>query len=464
MEKGRIEGLDKIFNPRSIALIGATNNKRKVGYDLVRNLKNYKGDLYLINKKEKEIDDMPSYRTVLDVQDDIDLAIITIPAHGVYEVLDECGQKGICGAVIISAGFSEVGDVLSEQGLSELSNKYGIRIIGPNSVGMTNNVKGLNATFTLNSKRGDIAFLSQSGALGAAIIYKTVYEDIGFSKFVSLGNMIDIDFCTLLEYLSGDPETNSIAMYMEGIDDGKRFINIAKKCSEKKPIIVLKSGRSMSGSRATASHTGSMAGSDKVYDAAFKQAGVLRADTIDSLLDYAKVFSQTRMEGNRVAVLTNAGGPGILATDECERCGLIVPELGKNTQDRLRKILSPYASVRNPIDTIAQVDYNQYLKCVEILQDDEDIDAILSVIVVPTFAKIGMNSHARAIVDGWDNKTPIVTCFMSGEMATSSIRYMLINKIPSYPAPERAASAMGALWKYSKWYDGHFGKMQDQSY
>jgi len=455
MEENDIRGLNEIFNPRSIALIGATNNKRKVGYDLVRNLKSYNGRLYLINKEEKEIEDMPSYPSVMDIEEDIDLAIISIPAHGVQKVLEECGKKNIRGAVIISAGFSEIGDVESERLLMEISKKYDIRIIGPNSIGITNNARELNATFTLNSKRGEIAFLSQSGALGAAIIYKTVYEDIGFSKFVSLGNMSDVNFCTLLKYLPNDKETKSIALYMEGIEDGKQFIRVAKECSKIKPVIVLKSGRSTAGARATASHTGSIAGSDDIYDAAFKQAGILRANTIDELLDYAKVFSQDRMKGNRVGILTNAGGPGILATDECERQGLEIPRLSKETSSKLKKILSPYASVKNPIDTIAQVDYNQYCRCIELLQEDENIDAILSIIVVPTFAKIGMNTHARAIVDTWDKSKPVVTCFMSGEVATSSIRYMLINKIPSYPSPERAASSMGALWKYSKWYDEH---------
>ncbi|HOP09299.1 MAG TPA: CoA-binding protein, partial [Candidatus Methanofastidiosa archaeon] len=274
---GDISGLHEIFNPRSIALIGASNNEHKVGYDLVRNLKNYDGRLYLINKEEKEIDGMESYHSVLEIKDKVDLAIIAIPAHGVPEVLEECGKKGIVGAVIISAGFSEIGDIGSEKELTKISRKYNIRLIGPNSVGMTNNVRGLNATFTLNSKRGDIAFLSQSGALGAAIIYKTVYEDIGFSKFVSLGNMADIDFCTLLQYLPNDKDTKSIAIYMEGIDDGKRFIDVSRQCSKIKPIIALKSGRSKAGAKAASSHTGSMAGTDNIYNAAFKQAGIIRA-------------------------------------------------------------------------------------------------------------------------------------------------------------------------------------------
>ncbi|MBN1785921.1 MAG: CoA-binding protein [Candidatus Methanofastidiosa archaeon] len=449
--------LDDIFNPRSIALIGATNNKKKVGYDLVKNLRNYNGNLYLINIREQEIDGTKAFRSILDVEDEVDLAIISIPSHGVEDALEECGRKGVKGVVIISAGFSEIGNVESENRINDISKRFGMRLIGPNSIGMTNNLTGLNATFTMNSKHGHIAFISQSGALGAAIIYKTVYEDIGFSKFISIGNMVDVDFCSLLKYLSHDKDTKSIALYMEGLEDGKKFISVAKECSMKKPIIALKSGRSKAGARATSSHTGSLAGSDSIYDAAFRQAGILRADTIDDLLDSAKVFNQPMLRKNRVAILTNAGGPGILATDECEAQGLKIPELNDGTKASLKRILSPYASVNNPIDTIAQADYNQYYSSIKILEEDEDIDAILSIIVVPTYAKIGMNTHAKAIVDAWSRKKPIVTCFMSGEVATSSIRYMLINKIPSYPSPERAASALGSLWKYSEWYNARNG-------
>ena len=447
--------LNNIFHPKSIVLIGATNNKKKIGYDIAKNISIYDGKIFFVNRNEDFIGGKRSYSSVMELEGSADLVIIAIPAHKVEDVLEECGKKGIKGAVIISAGFSEIGDYGSEEKLCKISKKYGIRIIGPNSVGLTNNEIDLNATFTMNSKKGHIAFLSQSGALGAAIIYKTVYEDIGFSKFVSLGNMADIDFCTLLEYLSNDGGTKSIAIYMEGITDGKKFIKIAKECSLKKPVIVLKSGTSMEGARATSSHTGSLAGSDSTYDAAFKQSGVLRAKTIDNLLDMAKVFSLPMLESNNVAILTNAGGPGILATDECVLQGLNVPMLSEGTMSKLKRILSRYASVKNPIDTIAQADYNQYYNCIKTLQNDNCIDAILSIIVVPTFAKIGMNAHAKAIVDGWDHEKPLVTCFMSGEMATSSIRYMLINKIPSYPSPERAAIALGSLWKYSKWYNEH---------
>ncbi|HHN81684.1 MAG TPA: acetyl-CoA synthetase, partial [Methanomicrobia archaeon] len=408
-----------------------------------------------VNPHEKKVGGIKAYPTVSDIEGPVDLALIAIPSAGVRNVLEHCGEKGVLSAVVITAGYSEIGNRGPEQDIVDVAKSYGIRLIGPNTVGIANNDNALNATFLMDSKQGHIAFLSQSGALGAAIIYKTVYEHLGFSKFVSLGNMADIDFCDMLNYLEHDDATKSVALYMEGVRDGKSFIESARRCSLKKPVIALKSGISGAGARATASHTGSLAGNDRIYDAAFEQAGVIRAPNIDRLLDAAKVFSQPCMNGNNVAIITNAGGPGILAADECERVGLAVGQLSQALQENLRALLPSYASVNNPIDTIAQAGHREYFESIKALQNDKSIDAILAIIVVPTFTNIGMNTHARALIEGWDASTPLVTCFMSGEVAETSMRLVDAHGIPSYPTPERAAWALGALWKHSRWCNEH---------
>ncbi|MHC1604414.1 MAG: acetate--CoA ligase family protein [Candidatus Methanofastidiosia archaeon] len=443
--------IKEMFYPKTIAVIGASPDKKKIGYEIFKNLQKFTGKVYPVNKKEDTILDQKTFDSVLDIDDQIDLVIIAIPVNYVKTALEECGKKNVKGAVIISAGFSEIGKKGLEEEIVQTAKKYSIRLIGPNSAGIANNDTSMNATFIMDSKKGHISFVSQSGALGAAIIYKTVYEGIGFSKFISLGNMADIGFCEAIEFLAADKNTKSIALYMEGVKDGKRFIQVAKSCSKKKPILVLKSGKTRAGSQAVSSHTGSLAGNDSIYDTAFKQAGVIRTETIDSLLDAADVFSQNHMERNNVVILTNAGGPGILAADECEKQGFNVPTLSQSTQNKLKKTLSPYASTRNPVDTTAQAGYKEYLKCIKILQNDNDIDAIAAVIVVPTFIQIGMTEHARGIIDGWNKKKPLVTCFMSGEVALTSKNFLSTNSIPCYPSPERAVKALSALWKFSRW-------------
>ncbi len=453
--------LQALFYPKTVAVIGASGRRTKIGYEVLKNLKRFNGTLYAVNPHETAIMGVPTVGEVGDIPCDVDLAIIAIPAAYIPQVLEQCGKKGVGAVVILSAGFSESGNRDSEELLVEIASRYGMALIGPNTVGVANNAIDLNASFLVQSKRGSIAFLSQSGALGAAVMYKTVYEDIGFSKFVSLGNMADIGFPELLTYLASDDETKSIALYIEGVKDGKAFIRAASSCTRTKPIIALKSGSSTAGKRAASSHTGSMAGDDEIYDAAFRQAGIIRAKTIDELLDMAKVFELELPSGNNVAILTNAGGPGILAADACEHYGLNVVRMGADTTSRLQKVLPSYAAVGNPIDTIAQAGYNEYFAAIQILQEDPSVDAILAVIVVPTFTRIGYNTHAKALLDGWNHKTPLVTCFMSGDVTATSVDLMRTHGIPAYPSPEQAACALGALYNYATWYHEHNSNSQD---
>jgi len=452
-----------LFYPLSVAVIGASSDRKKIGYEVLSNLKRFKGDLYAVNPSAEKIQGKRAYRSVLDIGATVDLAVISVPPKNVCSVVEQCGKKGVRTIVILTAGFREAGNAAAENEIAGMASGYGMRVIGPNSVGIINNDNDLNATFVMASKKGSIAFVSQSGALSAAVIYKTVYEDIGFSKFVSLGNMADVGFSEMISYLESDKSTKSIALYMERVDDGKAFVQAARRCSQKKPIIVLKSGRSDAGRRAASSHTGSLSGTDSIYDAAFSQAGVIRAKSIEEMLDFSKVFTLDGPKGNNVCVLTNAGGPGILATDACESTGLCVPELPIKTQEKLRKILPEYAAVRNPVDTIAQARYRETYKSIRILEDEPCVDAILSVIVIPTFGSIGYSTHAKALIDGWRKTKPLVTCFMSGELAIPSRRMMLAHKIPSYKTPERAALSLGALWRYTRWYNEHTDMDQDIS-
>ncbi len=286
-----------------------------------------------------------------------------------------------------------------ERELVEIARRYGMRIVGPNCVGIMNTHNDMNATFVMNAKRGgDIAFISQSGALGGAgIIYKTVKEGgIGFSKFVSIGNMADVDFAEFMEYLADTEEDRAIALYIEGLRDGRRFMDVARRVTRKKPVIVLKAGRSESGARAASSHTGSLAGSYRIYEAAFKQSGVIIADTIDDMLSMARAFTQPLPKGKRVAIMTNAGGPGgVLTADAIDRLGLKLADLEDETIEELRSFLPPMAAVKNPVDMIASARGEDYYRTARALLEDKNVDLLISICVVPTFAGMTPTEHAE---------------------------------------------------------------------
>ncbi|WP_297523562.1 CoA-binding protein, partial [Thermococcus sp.] len=345
--------LDYFFRPRGIAVIGASNDPLKLGYEVFKNLKKYRdGKVYPVNVKDEVVQGVRAYKNVKEIPGEVDLAIIVVPKRFVKQTLIDCGKKGVKGAVIITAGFGETGEEgkKEERELVEIAHRYGMRLIGPNCVGVMNTHNEVNATFIMDARKGDIAFVSQSGALGAGIVYKTVKEGIGFSKFVSVGNMADLDFAELMEYLADTEEDKAIALYIEGVKDGRKFIEVAKRVTKKKPVIALKAGRSESGARAASSHTGSLAGSWKIYEAAFKQGGVLIAETIDDMLSMARAFTQPLPRGKRVAIMTNAGGPGVLTADEIDKRGLKLANLEEKTIEELRSFLPPMAAVKNPVD------------------------------------------------------------------------------------------------------------------
>jgi len=448
--------LDHLFSPKSVAVIGASNDPAKIGYDIFKNLLSYPGKVYPVNVKEKEVMGRKAYRSIGDVEDDVDLAVIAVPRQHVLDVIRESGDKGAKVAVIITAGFGETGDEYwkeMETKIVEEARKRNMRVIGPNCVGIMNTGKNLNATFIMSAVPGRTAFLSQSGALGAGIIYKTVKEKIGFSKFVSLGNMADLDFSDFLEYLSQDEATDSIMLYLEGVRDGRKFISSLKKATKKKPVIVLKGGRSRAASEAVSSHTGSMAGSWEVYRAAITEAGGIIAETIDQALSMSRAFSQPLPRGRRVGVITNAGGGGVLVTDQLEQNGLEVPRISERSVEELRKFLPPFASFRNPVDMIASARGEDYRKSTEILMGDESVDILIEISVVPTFAGIERDEHARGIIEAVRRssaKKPVLALFMAGDVSAHARKLLESEGIPVYERPEDVAAAARALYEFSK--------------
>lgn len=451
--------LSAFFNPRGVAVIGASDDPKKLGYEVFKNLREYKGgEVYPVNPRREYVQGVKAFKSVLEVPDPVDMAVIVVPKKFVKQALVECGERRVKAVVIITAGFSETGPegARDEEELVGIARKYGMRIVGPNCVGVMNTRANLNATFIMPAKKGSVAFISQSGALGGAIIYKTIKERVGFSKFVSVGNMADVDFADLMEYLANDPETTAIALYVEGLKNGKRFMEAARRVAKVKPVVALKGGRSEAGSKAVASHTGSLAGNFRVYEAAFKQAGILVADTIDEMISMARAFTQPLPKGDRVAILTNAGGAGVLLTDQLEARGLRLAELSEETKKHLRSFLPPIASVRNPVDTTAGARGNDYYECVKTLLSDNNVDLLIVACVVPTFAGITPTEHAEGALKAIKElretgiEKPVIAMFMAGYVSEESGKLLEENGIPTYERPEDAAAAASALSVFAR--------------
>ncbi|NJE08575.1 acetyl-CoA synthetase [Thermococcus sp. M39] len=447
---------DYFFKPKAIAVIGASNDPLKLGYEVFKNLKKYKdGKVYPVNVKDEVVQGVKAYKNVKDIPDEVDLAVIVVPKKFVKQTVIDCGEKGVKGIVLITAGFGETGEEgkREERELVEIAHKYGMRIIGPNCVGIMNTHNDMNATFIMDAKKGDIAFVSQSGALGAGIVYKTVKEGIGFSKFISIGNMADVDFSELMEYLADDEESKAIALYIEGIKDGRKFMEAARKVTKKKPVIVLKAGKSESGARAASSHTGSLAGSYKIYEAAFKQTGILVANTIDEMLSMARAFTQPLPKGNKVAIMTNAGGPGVLTADEIDRHGLKLANLKEETMQKLREFLPPMAAVKNPVDMIASARGEEYYKTAKLLLEDENVDMLIAICVVPTFAGMAPTEHAEGVIRAVkevNNGKPVLALFMAGYVSEPAKELLEKEGIPVYERPEDVGIAAYALWEIAR--------------
>ncbi len=454
--------LRAIFCPRSIAVIGASRDPSSVGQSVFRNILmgGYRGVLYPVNPRADSILSVKAYPSITEVPGDVDLAVIVVPAPIVPQVLDECGRKGVKGAIVISAGFKEIGGegIEREKRLKEIADHYGIALVGPNCLGVINTdpAVSMNASFASRMPQaGRIAFVSQSGALCTAVLDYARGQGIGFSKVVSMGNKADVDESDILVALAEDPQTGVILMYLEELTSGRRFIEVASTITSElpqpKPILAIKAGRTPAGARAATSHTGALSGSDEVYEAILAQAGVLRVDSVEELFDYAEAFvNQPLPNGPRLAIVTNAGGPAIMAADACMRYGLELANLTETTRKRLKEYLPPAASVRNPIDLIGDAQHDRYEFALSMVMRDPNVDMI-SVLLTPQ-AMTDVEEVAKAIVriSKSDGK-PIVATFMGWYDVSPGVKVLNENGIPHYSFPEQAIRALSAMYKFVKW-------------
>ena len=452
------KNIHTLFNPETVAIIGASDREDTVGHSAIRNLlygrlhgsyriEGYQGKIYAVNTRELNLE-IPTYPSILDIPEKtIDLAVIAIPSKYVPDVIDECGKKGVKGVIVISAGFSEIGEegASLEEEVVMRAQKYGIRILGPNCLGGMNVFKRLNATFTDEMVQlGPLSLISQSGALCTAAIHYAKEKNIGFSHFISVGDKADIDDADLLEYLNNDPNTKCIIIYVESLKDGRKFFETSLRVNKTTPIVVLKSGRTDAGARAAASHTGSIAGSDTAYDAAFEQAGVYRVDTLEALYDCSRALGyQPIPKGDRVAILTNSGGPGVMAADYAEKIGLRLANLSSSTLKKLNDYLPAAWSHSNPIDILGDATAVRYTEVIEILLEAVEVDSIVCILTPLTFTH--PYSVSQQIVQIAKKSTKPILANYLGIISAISGRYLDDHGVPEIAWTERTIQAMHAL-------------------
>jgi acetyl coenzyme A synthetase (ADP forming)-like protein len=452
------EQLKAIWAPRSVAVIGASAKPQSLGRAVFANLllAGYNGCVYPVNAKARSILGVRAYPRVTDVPDDIDLAVVLVPAGFVPQVLKDCGKKGVKGAIVISAGFREIGSegIELESQLEDIAQSHGIAVVGPNCFGVINTDPdvSLNATFARNFPlKGKIAFVSQSGAVGVGALEYAAAEKIGFSKFVSIGNKVDINENHILEALADDPGTEVILLYLEALENPKDFVDLALKISEKKPILAVKSGRTKEGAKAAASHTGALSGSDEAYDSLFAQCGVLRVETLEELFRYGIAFAdQPLPRGSRVAIVTNAGGPGIMATDAAVRHNLELASLDPKTQSILHSDLPPTVSLKNPIDLIGDADESRYQLALQAVLSDDNVDGVIT-ICVPQMATNLKAVSTTIVKQARFSDKPVFAVYMATGDIQESLKILEDAQIPHYRFPEDAARAMSAMMRYVRW-------------
>lgn len=448
--------LKYLFYPRSVAIIGASRTPGKIGYEVLRNVIGFgfEGKIYPINPNATKIMGLKVYPNVLDVPGEVDMAVISVPARIVPKVLNDCGLKGVKVVVIISSGFSEVGNVEAEHKLVEIARKYGMRILGPNVFGVLYAPSKLNATFgPMKVLKGYIAFISQSGALGIALMGWTFLERIGLSSVVSVGNKADIEDSDLLEFFMSDRNSRVILIYMEGLKNGRNFIEVAREVSRVKPIIVLKAGRSKRGALAAASHTGSLAGSDEIYSAAFRQVGVLRAKSIQEAFDWARTMvSQPPPLNESVVVITNGGGAGVIAADACAEYNLNLMDLPEDLANKFREYMPPFGSTRNPVDLTGGATEEAYGDSVKVALDDPRVGAVLVLYCHTAITDPGMiaRSIARSFIEARAPK-PLVVSFIGGVECYEGLKLLNDLGVPAYPSPDRATAALGEYYRWARY-------------
>ena len=452
------------FRPQGVALVGASRDPTKLGYAVLRNMvqHGYPGPIYPVNPKATEILGLRCYPSLLDVPDPVELAVIIAPAPATPDIMEQAGQRGVRAAVIISGGFSESGPqgAALENQVAEIARRYGVRLMGPNCIGVVDTHTPLDTTFVPDMpKPGVITFVSQSGAVCGGVIDWALGVGIGLSRIVTLGNQADVTETDILELLADDDKTRVIAMYLEGVDEGRRFVEVARHVSALKPIVAIKAGYTEAGRQAAASHTGALAGTDNAYRAAFHHAGIIRVPHLEALFDAAiSLANQPLPRGERVAILTNAGGPGALASDAVEAQGLHLAALTDETRFCLRQFLQSHASVLNPVDMLGGADEHDYARSLDAILQDPGVDAALvvnvpqalvpAVCIVREIAEVTHRFQAQP-----DGIKPVMTCLIGDISLPKAIEYMRQAELPLFPFPERAAAALAAMVKRRKWLE-----------
>jgi len=441
--------MNDFFNPESVAIFGSTKPK-KVAYEILRNILEggYEGKIYLINPRGGSVFNLKVCSSLDEVKDKIDLAVVAVPAGLVKGVLEESVQKGIKAAIIITSGFSEVGDKEAEEDIIKLAKERGVRIIGPNCAGLFDTFHNFFPTIEMRMPRGNLSFIAQSGAFGGAVLAWAEDKGIGMSKFVSYGNRCDVDEADLIEHLNNDDTTKVIMVYIEGLREGQKFLRAAK--ASKKPIIAIKAGKSESGRRSVSSHTAALAGRDEIYQGAFDQAGIIRVSDIEELFDLAQSFAyylEGLPRGNKIVIVTNSGGPGVMVADKCEELDLYLPEPTAELKQKLQDFLSPICSLKNPIDLTAQATSQEYKKVIELVA--EEYDAVLVICIPPMF--VGSKEIAEGVVEARKRvKKPVLVSFMAGKLVEDGIRLFEQNNVHNFETGERAARALAGLIRYGK--------------
>lgn len=446
--------MERFFRPNNIAIIGASSNPKKLGYKTFKNLVDggFQGGMYPVNISGEEVLGYDTKRSVTDIEEEIDLAIISIPAKHVAPALEECGKKKIPFVIIITAGFKEIGNEEGEKELVEIAEKYGIRLLGPNVFGMIYTPVSMNAQFgSTKILPGKVAIVTQSGALGVALMDRVFKEGIGVSAVVSVGNKADISDEEILEYLCTDDNTEIILMYIEGLKDGRKFLDTVKNVSKNKPVVVLRSGRSKAGAKAIASHTASMAGQDRIFDAAFRQCGAIRAETLREAIDWTRSLNHLPLpREDDVLIITNGGGFGVLAVDKLGEFNLPLYYNMEWITQELSSILPPFASLSNPVDITAQTPPHQYIQALEKAMDEKSIGSVIG--IYGAVAGVDVKKFTAELIDHMKNPTkPLVLCTIGGKDADSQMFELKKAGLPAFYYPEEAVSSLNVLYRYRKY-------------
>ncbi len=448
------EAIHTLLYPDSVAVIGASRNPKKIGFQVVYNLvkDGYRGRIYPVNPNADEIMGFKAYPTILDIPDKVDLAVIAIPAEKAVKAVEEAVRKGVKAVVVITSGFSEVGNEEGERRLVEIADEAGVALLGPNVVGVLNTDHNMNLSFCPSLPyKGRITMITQSGALAIGLVGWTWANRIGLSKMVSIGNMAQIGFEELLEYLKDDPDTSTILLYMESVKNGRRFVEVAKKVSMEKPIVAIKAGRSERGAKAAMSHTGSLVGDTKLYDVAFREAGVIPAYGLEDGFDKAlALYLQPPMKGDNLVVVTNGGGAGVLASDFAEEMGIPLRDMPQDLVESIKEVISPFGSPRNPIDLTGNAYREDYIEVLERVMTHPWVDGVVAIYVHAAITDPNEIADGIVSVTSKYSGKPITMAMIGGREVAIANAWLRDNGIPVYPSPRRAVAAISALHRYGR--------------